>query len=91
MKCPFCNVTNVRVIDTRHYSDIQAIRRRRECKGCKKRFSTIETIEQLPAGRPKKADPPKREIPVAAITKTGHETRRAMRDLFLRTKERMAE
>jgi transcriptional repressor NrdR len=41
MKCPFCNQTNTKVIDTMHESG-GGIRRRRECLNCKQRFSTIE-------------------------------------------------
>jgi transcriptional repressor NrdR len=41
MKCPHCHSTDTRVIDTRH--DAQGnVRRRRECKKCDKRFSTLE-------------------------------------------------
>ena len=41
MKCPYCNTTKTRVIDTTHESG-GGIRRRRECKTCDKRFSTLE-------------------------------------------------
>jgi len=41
MKCPYCNQTNTKVIDTMHESG-GGIRRRRECKKCGQRFSTIE-------------------------------------------------
>ena len=42
MKCPFCGVSNARVIDTREVSD--GIRRRRECLNCHQRFTTYERI-----------------------------------------------
>lgn len=47
MKCPFCQVDNDRVIDSRTSEDGYAIRRRRECLDCKKRFTTYERIEEL--------------------------------------------
>ena len=47
MKCIYCNCTESRVVDSRPTED-GAIRRRRECEGCKKRFTTYEKIEMLP-------------------------------------------
>lgn len=46
MKCPFCGFTDSKVVDSRPADD--AIRRRRECLACQKRFTTYETIERLP-------------------------------------------
>jgi transcriptional repressor NrdR len=45
MKCPFCHEDNDRVLDTRPSDDGVAIRRRRECLDCKRRFTTYERIE----------------------------------------------
>jgi len=45
MKCPFCHETSLKVIDSRDSLEASAIRRRRECQGCGKRFTTFETIE----------------------------------------------
>lgn len=45
MKCPFCNNTDTRVVDSRPVEDGIAIRRRRECEKCHKRFTTFEKIE----------------------------------------------
>ena len=45
MKCPFCHEDNDRVLDTRPSDDGGAIRRRRECLDCKRRFTTYERIE----------------------------------------------
>lgn len=45
MKCPYCHSTNTRVIDSRATEDDTAIRRRRMCEDCKKRFSTYERYE----------------------------------------------
>ena len=46
MKCPFCSVDNDRVIDSRSSQDGLAIRRRRECLGCGRRFTTYERPEE---------------------------------------------
>lgn len=48
MKCPFCGFIESRVIDSRPTDDSSAIRRRRECIKCGKRFTTYEQIEYLP-------------------------------------------
>ncbi len=45
MKCPFCQKENDRVIDSRAIQDGYAIRRRRECLSCKRRYTTYERIE----------------------------------------------
>jgi transcriptional repressor NrdR len=45
MKCPFCQSDNDRVVDSRASEDGAAIRRRRECLGCKHRYTTYERIE----------------------------------------------
>ena len=48
MKCPFCGDDNTRVIDSIPADDNQAIRRRRQCDECGKRFTTYEKIETIP-------------------------------------------
>lgn len=45
MKCPFCDHEDLKVIDSRDTTEMNAIRRRRECLQCLKRFTTFETIE----------------------------------------------
>lgn len=45
MKCPFCDQLENRVIDSRLSKDGHAIRRRRECSECKRRFTTYERVE----------------------------------------------
>jgi transcriptional repressor NrdR len=45
MKCPYCNNLEDKVIDSRSSKDGDIIRRRRECLGCAKRFTTHEKIE----------------------------------------------
>jgi len=47
MKCPFCRVDNDKVIDSRTSEDGISIRRRRECQGCNKRFTTYERVAEL--------------------------------------------
>jgi transcriptional repressor NrdR len=46
MKCPYCRVDNDRVIDSRSSQDGLAIRRRRECVHCNRRFTTYERPEE---------------------------------------------
>ncbi len=48
MKCPFCGSDNTRVIDSRPAEDNSAIRRRRMCDVCGKRFTTYEKVETIP-------------------------------------------
>ena len=48
MRCMFCNCTESKVIDSRSADDDRSIRRRRECVGCGRRFTTYETIEVAP-------------------------------------------
>ncbi len=48
MKCPFCNQDNTRVVDSRSADDNTAIRRRRMCDACGKRFTTYEKVETIP-------------------------------------------
>lgn len=45
MKCPYCSHEEDRVVDSRTCQDGTAIRRRRECVGCQRRFTTYEYIE----------------------------------------------
>jgi transcriptional repressor NrdR len=47
MKCPFCGNAENKVIDSRISKDGKAIRRRRECLGCAKRFTTYEFVEDI--------------------------------------------
>jgi transcriptional repressor NrdR len=48
MKCPICHHTESKVIDSRPTPDGTSIRRRRECVGCGRRFTTYETVESVP-------------------------------------------
>lgn len=47
MKCPYCNCSEIKVIDSRESKDGSSIKRRRECLSCQKRFSTIEKLLKL--------------------------------------------
>jgi transcriptional repressor NrdR len=47
MKCPFCTHRENKVIDSRLSKDSSAIRRRRECLGCERRFTTYEFVEEV--------------------------------------------
>lgn len=48
MKCPYCGLENSSVIDSRPADDNNAIRRRRVCNECNKRFTTYEKVETIP-------------------------------------------
>lgn len=45
MKCPFCKSEELKVTDSRDSVEFNAIRRRRECLSCQRRFTTFETVE----------------------------------------------
>ena len=47
MRCPYCENEDSKVIDSRHTEDGRAIRRRRECEACGKRFTTYEKVEEM--------------------------------------------
>ena len=48
MKCPFCGETDSKVLDSRAIDDDTAIRRRRECPRCGRRFTTYERLDEVP-------------------------------------------
>jgi transcriptional repressor NrdR len=48
MKCPYCGYEEDKVVDSRSSKEGQAVRRRRECLKCEKRFTTYEYIETVP-------------------------------------------
>ncbi|HIS68239.1 MAG TPA: transcriptional repressor NrdR [Candidatus Gallacutalibacter stercoravium] len=48
MRCPYCGFEESKVIDSRPTDEGERIRRRRECLGCGKRFTTYEVIETVP-------------------------------------------
>lgn len=48
MRCPFCAGIDDRVIDSRSSADGASIRRRRECRHCRRRFTTYERVDEVP-------------------------------------------
>lgn len=48
MKCPYCGADDTKVIDSRPAEENNAIRRRRQCEKCNKRFTTYEKVETIP-------------------------------------------
>lgn len=47
MRCPYCGVLDVGVLESRLAEDSTSVRRRRECNRCNKRFTTYERVESL--------------------------------------------
>lgn len=48
MNCPFCNHLEDKVVDSRESREGDVVRRRRECLGCGRRFTTYERIDEVP-------------------------------------------
>ena len=48
MKCPFCEHIHDKVVDSRESKEGEAIRRRRQCLKCKRRFTSYERIDEIP-------------------------------------------
>ena len=48
MRCPFCKSDDTKVTDSRATDDGKAIRRRRECQSCSRRFTTYEMVDEVP-------------------------------------------
>ena len=48
MKCPFCGYLEDKVVDSRESREGEAIRRRRECLRCERRFTSYERIDEIP-------------------------------------------
>ena len=48
MKCPYCGHLGDKVVDSREGKEGEVIRRRRECLGCGKRFTSYERIDEIP-------------------------------------------
>lgn len=47
MRCPYCSSAETRVVDSRDVGELEITRRRRECRRCKKRFTTYERVETI--------------------------------------------
>jgi transcriptional repressor NrdR len=69
MRCPFCREDDSRVVDSRTVDDGAAIRRRRECAACGRRFTTAETAQLLIAKRSGVLEPFSRAKVVSGVRK----------------------
>lgn len=69
MRCPYCRGTNSRVLDSRTAEDGAAIRRRRECQECGKRFTTAETAVLSVVKRSGASEPFSRAKVVSGVLK----------------------
>ncbi|PRX97369.1 transcriptional regulator NrdR [Allonocardiopsis opalescens] len=67
MHCPFCRHPDSRVIDSRASDDGTAIRRRRQCQACGRRFSTQETVLMMVAKRSGVTEPFSRDKIIAGV------------------------
>lgn len=69
MHCPFCRSNDTRVLDSRVADDGSAIRRRRVCPACERRFSTVEQMQLMVAKRSGTTEPFNRDKAVAGVRK----------------------
>ncbi len=69
MHCPYCRHTDTRVLDSRVAEDGGAIRRRRTCPSCQKRFSTVEQMQLVVVKRSGATEPFTRDKAVAGVRK----------------------
>ena len=69
MHCPYCRNTDTRVLDSRVAEDGGAIRRRRACQACEKRFSTVEQMQLTVAKRSGAVEPFTREKAISGVRK----------------------
>ena len=69
MHCPYCRNTDTRVLDSRVADDGSAIRRRRSCPSCGKRFSTIEQMQLVVLKRSGATEPFNRDKAIAGVRK----------------------
>ena len=69
MHCPFCRSTDTRVLDSRVADDGSAIRRRRSCPACEKRFTTVEQMQLTVVKRSGACEPFTREKAVSGVRK----------------------
>ena len=69
MHCPFCRHTDTRVLDSRVAEDGGAIRRRRTCSECTRRFSTVEQMQLVVVKRSGATEPFTREKAVSGVRK----------------------
>ncbi len=69
MNCPFCRVADTRVIDSRTAEDGAAIRRRRQCERCERRFTTVEVASLNVVKRSGAIEPFSRDKVLAGVRK----------------------
>jgi transcriptional repressor NrdR len=69
MHCPYCRHTDTRVLDSRVADDGGAIRRRRSCSDCGKRFSTVEQMQLVVVKRSGATEPFARDKAIAGVRK----------------------
>jgi transcriptional repressor NrdR len=69
VRCPFCQSSDTRVLDSRVTDDGGAIRRRRACTACDKRFSTVEQMRLMVLKRSGASEPFNRDKAVAGVAK----------------------
>src|SRR6478735_4329975 len=69
MHCPFCRSTDTRVLDSRVADDGGAIRRRRVCPACAKRFTTVEQMQLMVLKRSGATEPFTREKAISGVRK----------------------
>ncbi|MFC7405341.1 transcriptional regulator NrdR [Georgenia alba] len=69
MHCPFCRRADTRVVDSRTADDGSAIRRRRQCPACGRRFSTVETASLTVVKRSGASEPFSRDKVIAGVRK----------------------
>ena len=95
MRCPSCAAVDDKVVDSRVADDGAAIRRRRECLACSRRFTTYERIEEMPLAVVKRSgetvpfDRSKVVAGIRAACKNRPVTREAMEALAGEVEERM--
>lgn len=69
MHCPYCRFTDSRVLDSRVAEDGTSIRRRRECRACAKRFTTLEQMQLVVVKKSGVVEPFSREKVVSGVRK----------------------
>lgn len=69
MHCPFCRFPDSRVVDSRTTDDGTAIRRRRQCPECERRFTTVEQVTLAVVKRSGVTEPFSREKVIAGVRK----------------------
>ena len=69
MHCPHCRSSDTRVLDSRVSDDGAAIRRRRSCPACEKRFSTVEQVQLSVLKRSGTSEPFSRDKVIAGVRK----------------------